>query len=158
MRATPLVGAVSGGFAVALALAAVYAGLAVMAVVLLHAQRHAREAAFLRTLGVTGRQVLGLTVIEQGVPLVIALVLGIGLGVGLASLLQPGIDLAAFSSPDATVALAVDPISIARRGGHDRAGRRPGDRPQLVARPAARHRPDAADRRGLTGPVTMERR
>jgi putative ABC transport system permease protein len=113
LRATPLVGAVSGGFAVALALAAVYAGLAVMAVVLLHAQRHAREAAFLRTLGVSARQVLGLTVIEQGVPLAIALVLGIGLGIGLASLLQPGIDLAAFSSPDATVALAVDPVSIA---------------------------------------------
>jgi putative ABC transport system permease protein len=117
LRATPLVGAVSGGFAVALALAAVYAGLAVMAVVLLHAQRHAREAAFLRTLGVSGRQVLGLTVIEQGVPLVIALMLGIALGVGLASLLQPGIDLASFSSPDATVALAVDPISIAAVAG-----------------------------------------
>lgn len=117
LRATPLVAAVSGGFTVALALAAVYAGLAVMAVVMLHAQRHAREAAFLRTLGVSARQVLGLTVIEQGVPLVIALVLGIALGVGLASLLQPGIDLAAFSSPDATVALAVDPISVAAIAG-----------------------------------------
>ncbi len=117
LRATPLVGAVSGGFGVAIGLAAAYAGLAVMAVVLLHAQRHAREAAFLRTLGVTGRQVVGLTVIEQGVPLVIALILGIALGVGLASLLQPGIDLAAFSSPDTTVTLAVDPIPIAAVAG-----------------------------------------
>ena len=113
LHATPLVGAVSGGFAIALGLASAYAGLAVMSVVVLHAQRRAREAAFLRTLGVTGRQLVGLTVIEQGLPLVVALAIGIALGLGLASLLEPGIDLGAFSGPGSTVALMIDPISIA---------------------------------------------
>ena len=53
MHDAPLVAAVIGGFAVALLVAGAYAALAVIAVVILHAQRRARELAFLRTLGLT---------------------------------------------------------------------------------------------------------
>ena len=74
--------------------------------VVLHAQRRSREVAFLRTLGLTERQVAGLTVVEQGLPVILALAVGIALGLGLAWLLEPGIDLAAFSGPGAPVAPA----------------------------------------------------
>jgi putative ABC transport system permease protein len=84
-----------------------------VAVVVLHAQRRSREVAFLRTLGMTERQLAGLTVVEQGLPVVLALAVGVGLGLGLAWLLEPGIDLAAFSSPGALVALEVDWLSVA---------------------------------------------
>ena len=93
--------------------AAAYAGLAIVAVVILHAQRRSREVGFLRTLGVTDRQVGLLTVVEHGLPLLLALVIGVALGIGLAWLIEPGLDLAAFSSPDTTVILQVDWASIA---------------------------------------------
>jgi putative ABC transport system permease protein len=113
MHDAPLVAAVGGGFALALVVAATYAALAVVAVVVLHAQRRSREAAFLRTLGLSDRQVGLLTLVEQGLPLVLALVIGIGLGLALAWIVAPGIDLAAFSAPGATVILQVDWVSIA---------------------------------------------
>ena len=113
MRDAPLTAAVTSGFTVALLVAAAYAGLAIVAVVILHAQRRSREVGFLRTLGVTDRQVGLLTVVEHGLPLLLALVIGVGLGIGLAWLIEPGLDLAAFSSPDTTVILQVDWASIA---------------------------------------------
>lgn len=113
MHDAPLVAAVGGGFALAIVVAATYAAVAVVAVVVLHAQRRAREAAFLRTLGLTGRQVGLLTLVEQGLPLILALVIGIGLGLALAWIVAPGIDLAAFSAPGATVILRVDWLAIA---------------------------------------------
>lgn len=112
MHDAPLVGAVTGGFAVALLVAGVYAALAVVAVVVLHAQRRAREVTFLRTLGLTERQAAGLMVVEQGVPVVLALGIGVTVGIGLAWLLAPGIDLAAFSSPSTPVALEIDWRSV----------------------------------------------
>jgi ABC-type antimicrobial peptide transport system permease subunit len=113
MHDAPLVAAVGGGFALALVVAATYAAVAVVAVVVLHAQRRSREAAFLRTLGLSDRQVGLLTLVEQGLPLILALVIGIGLGLALAWIVAPGIDLAAFSAPGATVILQVDWVSIA---------------------------------------------
>jgi putative ABC transport system permease protein len=113
----PLVGAVTGGFVVALIVAGAYAAVAVVAVVVLHAQRRSREVAFLRTLGLTDRQVAGLTVVEHGLPVILALLIGVGLGLGLAWLLAPGIDLAAFSDPGAAVRLHVDWLSVAGVGG-----------------------------------------
>jgi putative ABC transport system permease protein len=112
MRDAPLTAAVTSGFTVALLVAAAYAGLAIVAVVILHAQRRSREVGFLRTLGVTDRQVGLLSVVEHGLPLLLALVIGVALGIGLAWLIEPGLDLAAFSSPDTTVILQVDWTSI----------------------------------------------
>ncbi len=108
----PLVAAVTGGFAVALVVAGTYAALAVVAVVVLHAQRRSREVAFLRTMGLTERQVAGLTIVEHGLPVILALVTGVTLGLGLAWLLAPGVDLAAFSDPGSTIRLQVDWVSV----------------------------------------------
>jgi putative ABC transport system permease protein len=116
MHDAPLVSAVTGGFVVALLLALAYAALAIVAVAILHAQQRSREVAFLRTLGTSNGQIAGLTIVEQGIPVILALTVGVGLGFGLAWLLAPGIDLAAFSSPGATVALVVDWLSVAGVG------------------------------------------
>jgi putative ABC transport system permease protein len=113
MHDAPLVAAVTSGFVLALGVALAYAALAVVAVVVLHAQRRSREVAFLRTLGMTDRQLAGLTVVEQGLPVILALAVGVALGLGLAWLLEPGIELDAFSSPGALVTLQVDWPSVA---------------------------------------------
>lgn len=113
MHDAPLVAAVTSGFIVALAVGVAYAALAVVAVVVLHAQRRSREVAFLRTLGMTDRQLAGLTIVEQGLPVLLALGVGVGLGLGLAWLLEPGIALDEFSSPGVLVALQVDWPSVA---------------------------------------------
>jgi putative ABC transport system permease protein len=113
MHDSPLVAAVTNGFVLALAVALAYAALATVAVVVLHAQRRSREVAFLRTLGMTDRQLAGVTVVEQGLPVLLALAVGVGLGLGLAWLLEPGIELDAFSSPGALVPLQVDWLSVA---------------------------------------------
>ena len=109
----PLVSGVVGGFALALVVAMAYAAVAVVAVIVLHAPRRAREVAFLRTLGLGDRQSLGLLVLEQGLPVLLALAIGLLLGVGLAWFLAPGLDLAAFSDPRSAVRLQVDAASLA---------------------------------------------
>lgn len=108
----PLVLAVGSGFLVALGVAAAYAALAVVAIVALDAQRRARELGFLRTLGLTDRQLVGLTVVEHAPPVVLALAIGVALGLGIAWLLEPGLDLAVFIDPSAPVTLSVDWPSI----------------------------------------------
>ena len=112
-RAAPLLSAVGEGFLVALGAAAVYAGLAVVAVIALDAGRRARELAFLRTLGLADRQAVGLTIVEHAPPALLALVVGLGLGLVVAWLLMPGLGLGAFIGPNAPVVLTVDPGPVA---------------------------------------------
>jgi putative ABC transport system permease protein len=109
----PLVSGVVGGFAIALLVAMAYAAVAVTSVVILHAPRRSRELAFLRTLGLSDRQALALLVVEQGLPVLLAMAIGLGLGVGLAWFLAPGLDLAAFSDPTTAVRLQADSGSLA---------------------------------------------
>ncbi len=113
LRDAPLVAAVIGGFGLALAAATAYAALAVGASVGLTAERRSRELAYLRTLGLSRRQVAALTVVEHAPPVVLAVLVGIALGVGAAWLLEPGLELAAFVGPGALVELQLDWPSIA---------------------------------------------
>jgi ABC-type antimicrobial peptide transport system permease subunit len=106
------VSGVAGGFGLALAIALVYATLAVVAVVLLDAQRRSRELGFLRTLGLTEPQAASLTAVEHGLPILVAVVVGVALGLGVAILLEPGLGLATFIGEDATVQLEVDWPSV----------------------------------------------
>ncbi|MFL5711957.1 MAG: FtsX-like permease family protein [Chloroflexota bacterium] len=108
----PFVSGVAGGFGLALAIALVYATLAVVAVVLLDAQRRSRELGFLRTLGLTEPQAASLTAVEHGLPILVAVVVGVALGLGVAILLEPGLGLATFIGEDATVQLEVDWPSV----------------------------------------------
>ena len=91
--------------------------LAVVAVVVLHAPRRSREIAFLRTLGLTDRQALALLVVEQGLPVLLALAIGVaprhraGLVAGAGH--RPG----GLQRSDVTGALQVDWGSLAAVAG-----------------------------------------
>ena len=63
---SPLEGVVVTGYAVALLVAAIYMALAIVGAMVLSAAGRTRDLAYLRTLGVSGRQALGLTVMEHG--------------------------------------------------------------------------------------------
>lgn len=108
----PLVAAVGAGFGVALGIAAAYAALAVIAVVLLDSARRSREVAYLRTLGLSDRQLTRLTIIEQAPQVVAAVLIGTAAGALVAWLVEPGLSLATFIDPDVPVALAYDASTI----------------------------------------------
>lgn len=108
LQEAPLVASVIVGFRVALLAAAAYTALAILAALTLSAARRSRDLAFLRTLGVSARQALGLTVMEHGPPVLIAVIPGILLGIGVAYLLGPALGLSAFAGTDAALALSVD--------------------------------------------------
>lgn len=114
LRSAPLVAAVVIGFGAALAVAAGYTALTVMAALTLSAAARTRDLAFLRTLGMSARQALQLTVVEHGPPVLIALLPGILLGVAVAVLLTPSLGLSAFAGTSRQLELAIDwrPIGL----------------------------------------------
>jgi len=117
LQQAPLVSAVVMGFRVALVVAAGYTALATMAALTLSAAARTRDLAFLRTLGLSARQALQLTIVEHGPPVVIALVPGVALGVGVALLLAPALGLSAFAGAESQVALTVDWSAVAVMSG-----------------------------------------
>ncbi|HSM38849.1 MAG TPA: FtsX-like permease family protein, partial [Candidatus Limnocylindrales bacterium] len=114
LRSAPLVAAVVIGFGAALAVAAAYTALTVMAALTLSAAARTRDLAFLRTLGMSARQALQLTVMEHGPPVLIALLPGVVLGVAVAVLLTPSLGLSAFAGTSRLLELTVDwrPIAV----------------------------------------------
>lgn len=108
LRASPLVAVVEDGFRVALLVAAVYAGFAVVIGLTLTASRRTQDLAFLRTLGLSGRQALGVTIVEHGIPLIIALVPGIATGIAVALLLESSLGLDAFTGSETPYRVQVD--------------------------------------------------
>jgi putative ABC transport system permease protein len=117
LRDAPLVAMVTGGFQIALIVAVFYAGLAIVAALTLTASRRSQDLAFLRTLGLSARQALGLTVLEQGPPVVLALVPGIALGIWIAVLLATGLGLSAFVGAEGPIPILVNWREIALVGG-----------------------------------------
>ena len=117
LRNAPLVAMVTGGFQIALLVAVFYAGLAIVAALTLTASRRSQDLAFLRTLGLSPRQALGLTVLEQGPPVVLALVPGIALGIWIAVLLATGLGLSTFVGAQGTIPILVNWREIALVGG-----------------------------------------
>lgn len=112
----PLISGVSTGFRFGLFVTALYAGLAVVVALILTGQSRARDLAYLRTLGLSTRQALGLTIVEQGPPAILAVGVGIGLGVAVARLIEPGLDLTAFTGPGVPISLGVDWAGLALLG------------------------------------------
>jgi len=104
----PLVAAIGSGFMLALVVASAYTALTIIGALTLSAARRTQDLAFLRTLGVTGGQALGLTVMEHGPPVLLALIPGISLGIAVAALLEPGLGLAAFVGAQGSVSISVD--------------------------------------------------
>ena len=116
-RRAPLVAMVTGGFRIALLVAVFYAGFAIVGALTLTASRRSQDLAFLRTLGLSARQALGLTVLEQGPPVVLALVPGVALGIWIAVLLATSLGLSAFVGAEGTLAINVSWVEIALVGG-----------------------------------------
>ncbi|HUF06364.1 MAG TPA: FtsX-like permease family protein [Candidatus Binatia bacterium] len=108
LRQRPLVEAIGAGFTLALALAVAYAALAVIVSLLMSGVARARETAHLRTLGIGRWQIIGLTIVEHGPPVLVALVAGLLLGVAVAWVVLPGLGLSAFTGARVDPALAVD--------------------------------------------------
>lgn len=107
LRDAPLEAVITSGYLAALIIAAIYMALAIVGAMVLSAAGRTRDLAYLRTLGVTGRQAFGLTVMEHGPPVLIALIPGIALGIGIALLVEPGLGLSTFVG-SAGVPLYVD--------------------------------------------------
>jgi putative ABC transport system permease protein len=109
---SPLIAGAARGFEIGIALAAAYSALAVMIALALTSRARIRDLTYLRTLGLSKRQVLQLTIAEQAPPVVIALIIGTGLGVAVAKLIKPGLDLTAFTGPNIPVPLVIDWLTI----------------------------------------------
>ena len=108
LRAGPLVRGVGVGFVLAVAIAIAYAALATTAALVLVAAVRSRETAHLRTLGMTPRGLLALSVVEHGPAVLMATAIGVALGVGVAWFVAPGLDLAGLIGSSIDVALVVD--------------------------------------------------
>jgi putative ABC transport system permease protein len=108
LRAGPLVRGVGVGFVLAVAIAIAYAALATTAALVLVAAVRTRETAHLRTLGMTPRGLLALSVVEHGPAVLAATAIGVALGVGVAWFVAPGLDLAGLIGSSIDVALVVD--------------------------------------------------
>lgn len=93
-RAAALPRGVGIGFVLAIAVALGYAVLATSAALVLVARMRRGESAQLRTLGLSHRQLLGLTLVEYGPAVVAATAIGVGLGVGVAWFIGPSLGLA----------------------------------------------------------------
>ena len=96
LHEAPLGAFIGTSYRLALVIAATYMALTIVGSLVLSAARRTRDLAYLRTLGVSGRQALALTVMEHAPPVLLALLPGIVLGIGVAILCEPGLGLATF--------------------------------------------------------------
>jgi putative ABC transport system permease protein len=113
---SPLISGVQGGFRIGLVLAGAYSALAVIIALTITASARARDLAFLRTLGLSREQAIGLTVVEQLPLVILALLAGTALGVAVARLIEPGVDLQAFTGEGLPVELRYSWLNIGLLG------------------------------------------
>jgi putative ABC transport system permease protein len=109
---SPLIAGVQGGYRIGLVVTGLYAALAVVVALTLTARERARDLAYLRTLGLSREQAVGLTAAELSPPVTLALIAGVGLGIAAARLVEPGVDLTAFTGPDVPAPLTIDWLTV----------------------------------------------
>lgn len=109
---SPLIAGAVRGFRIGVIVAAAYSALAVIVALSLTGRARARDLGYLRTLGLSPRQVLGLTVAEQALPVALALIVGTALGIGIIRLIEPGLDFTAFTGPGIPVEPAINGLTI----------------------------------------------
>ncbi|HEY2940454.1 MAG TPA: FtsX-like permease family protein [Gaiellaceae bacterium] len=97
-------------FRVAVAVASAYAAVALLLTPVLTAAARLRDVAYLRALGLSRRQGLGLTTVELGPPMGAALLLGIIVGLAAAYVSKPGLDLESLAG-GGRVAIRLDPLA-----------------------------------------------
>jgi putative ABC transport system permease protein len=117
LKGEPLIQVIADTFRVAFALAAIYAAISVVIALTLTAARRSEDLAFLRTLGLSGRQSAGLVIVEHGVPILLSLVPGLLTGVAVALLLEPTLGLDAFLGGTARYRVVLDWSGVAAVAG-----------------------------------------
>jgi putative ABC transport system permease protein len=110
---SPVTAAIFAGVVVSALVAAAYAALAVTAALAIAGAARAGETAKLRTLGLSRRQAVAMTVIEHGPTVGVAFVLGVAFALGLFVLLEPGLGIDAIVNSRREVPLTADPEQIA---------------------------------------------
>ena len=116
LATTPLMVAVRGGFAVAVAVALGYSALALWAALALAIASRRRDLALLRTMGLSTREVLGVVMVEQGPLIGVGLAGGVIVGLALAVLLVPAMGLEGLAGADPRIELVIDPLAVALIG------------------------------------------
>jgi putative ABC transport system permease protein len=112
VRDAPLTSGVSVGFRLSVVLATVCASLAAVVALALTARARSRDLAYMRTLGLSTNQALFLTMVEQLPPVLVAGLVGSLLGVGTARIIEPGVDLNAFTGAGLPASLLIDWWSV----------------------------------------------
>ncbi len=92
-----LAGRVTTMFRYSVVLVTLYAAAAGSVGLMLASAARRRDLSYLRTLGLSTRQALSMTIVEQLPPVLSAAVVGAGLGVAVARLISPALDLSAFA-------------------------------------------------------------
>ena len=108
---SPLAAGTLDAFREGAVLAAAYAAFVIVLALLLTARSRLRDLAYLRALGLSGRQAVAVTAAELAPPFVVALVVGTALGLGTAYLVEPGLDLTALAAGGKDVGLRLDPVA-----------------------------------------------
>jgi putative ABC transport system permease protein len=106
---SPVTAAIQAGILVAAVIAGLYAAVAVAAALALSGASRASEVARLRTMGLSRRDGLGLSVLEHGPIVLIAGLGGIALGLGTFVLVEPGLGLDGLIGSAVEVPFGVDP-------------------------------------------------
>ena len=106
---SPLSTGAARGFRLTVAVALAYACVALVLAPILTAAARLRDAAYLRALGLSRRQALGLTAVELGPPLAAAALIGIVVGLAIVVAVQPGLDLAVLAAGK-PVGIRLDPL------------------------------------------------
>ena len=109
LETAPVVDAVTVGVIAAFVVAVAYAAVALVAALALTGAARSSESAHLRTLGLSRRGAIGLTVVEHGPTVLLALILGVAFGLATFSALRPGLGLGAIVGSALAVPLTLDP-------------------------------------------------
>ncbi len=112
----PFARTVEASFRLTFLLCTGFAVVAAVSSLALMADARRRDFGHLRTLGLNRNQGLALTLIEQMPPVLIATIVGTLLGVATARLLEPTINIGAFTGPGLTATIRTDPLLIATTG------------------------------------------
>lgn len=99
---------ITQGFWLTIFMAGLYAALAVVCALALTADERRRDVGYLRTMGASRDQALGLTLIEQIPSALLAGVIGVGFGGLLTWLIAPGLDIASLYPPEEQVVIGIN--------------------------------------------------
>jgi putative ABC transport system permease protein len=99
---------ITQGFWLTIFVAGLYAALAVLCALALTADERRRDIGYIRTMGGTRNQAIGLTLIEQLPSALIAGVIGVGFGGLLTWLIAPGLDIASLYPPEEPVVIGIN--------------------------------------------------